>query len=502
VPRLHRLAGASVLAASLALSCGTARAASLIPLFDDQPIDRVQQLVPIGPSGSAIALNATSSIPGRKIGKSSYLVRQGVYLANGNGTGFRLAWAADEGDEIDNLTASGDGRLLAWTTPWQSFVMNMASGRVHEVGGISGDNIGGLIAEPHRIVVFPGDGGGAPRLLRPNGQARSVHHRGAGSMPTGSPTFVSSPDGTAVAGCATVHRGGRPVGGIRLGVFDPATSVLRRSRIGAGLGGTLSNRDPSCAVSDDGSTVASIGTGRRRAFLLARRHGRSVRVPVSHPTVHVASLSPDGRYALIGGGPDDESQFGTDRMAELSGTVSVVDLDTGDVARVRSLNRYSRNSKSGGRFIYGDRAVWSPDEQRVALAPASGGVLILRTTDAAPTFIRTPPPPVGYGFDGKLADPVTFTPDGTRLVFTIGDRSDDVTVVHPFVVPADGSAKPTYLLSASMRSFSSTVASPDGTRTWVLPSYTCHSTYPQPVLALAGGALWDGPFVASPDPFA
>ena len=97
---------------------------------------------------------------------------------------------------------------------------------------------------------------------------------------------------------------------------------------------------------------------------------------------------------------------------------------------------------------------------------------------------------------------MAFSAGGSQVVFTVADRSEEVTTQHPFMADIDGSSPPRYLFSRSMRSFSRTVTSADGSRTWVLPSYTCHTTYPQALLELTSGSLWDGPFTATPDPYA
>src|SRR4051812_41605239 len=91
------------------LAPAAARASVLVPLLDDQPVDRVQQAVPLGPSGTTLALNATSTEAGRKVGDHSYLIRQGIYLVGGDGGDFRLVWAAEQGEEISSLTATNDG---------------------------------------------------------------------------------------------------------------------------------------------------------------------------------------------------------------------------------------------------------------------------------------------------------------------------------------------------------------------------------------------------------
>lgn len=206
-------------------------------------------------------------------------------------------------------------------------------------------------------------------------------------------------------------------------------------------------------------------------------------------------MSPSGRYAVVGGGWSHGRGF-----LHLEQAIAVVDLDSGRVAAVSRLSSYAKRRRGVGG-VQG-AAVWSPDESRVALSPSSGGVMLIATASAVVRFVRTPSPPPGFLFSGRgaFARLVGFSPDGLRLIVTYDDRAGDITTQHPYAIPV-AAGGPSYLLTSSMRSFQAVVRSEDGATTWLLPSSTCSSVYPQPLLRLAAGALWDGPFQATASPF-
>jgi hypothetical protein len=337
----------------------------------------------------------------------------------------------------------------------------------------SGSVLRRVSTERHRLIGVPKDGDGA-------------------SLRVWREFFAVSGSGEQVGSCALIRRGRRSAG-VRLGLLDKATGTRRVYGIPARRARSLVGRDePTCAVSDGGTTVASVDGGT----LFAIRDGRQVKVKLPRSITQVGSVSPSGRYVLVGGG-----RYPARDYVQIDRAVAVVDLDSGRVASVSRLSRYAKR-RNGVGGVHG-RIAWSPDESRVALAPSLGGVMLVATASAAVRFVRSPSPPPGFLFAGRGAGAslIGFTPDGLRLIFTIGDRAGDITTQHPYALPV-ASGGPSYLLTGSMRSFQNVVRSADGATTWVLPSSTCSSVYPQPLLRLAGGALWDGPFVATESPFA
>jgi hypothetical protein len=304
--------------------------------------------------------------------------------------------------------------------------------------------------------------------------------------------FAVSGSGEQVGSCALIRRG-RRAAGVRLGLLDKAAGLRRvyafRARArGRGLG---RSEGPTCAVSDGGTTVAAVD-GK---VLFAVRDGRSMKLNLPRGITQVGSVSPSGRYVVVGGG-----RYPARDYVHLERAVSIVDLDTGHVAAVPRLSSYVKRVRGMGG-VQGAIA-WSPDESRVALAPGSGGVMLVATASGAVRFERTPSPPPGFLFSarGASARILGFTADGLQVIVTFGDRAGDITTDHPYAIPV-ASGGPRYLLTSSMRSFQEVVRSADGATTWLLPSSTCSSVYPQPLLRLADGALWDGPFVATEGPF-
>lgn len=505
----RRSTGRAVCAA-VALSAGavgTAHAAELEPLLDTSIVNRVHDLVPLNPNGATIALNATSREPGRQVGPGSYLARNGIYLADRDGSGLRVAWAAREGEAISHPTATPDGAHLAFVVgalAGDPQILDMATLRLRAVRGPDSSFVDGFLAGPRLLYATGLDGRALSVVDKTTAVLKPVRIAGPAG-PRGRPgIFTYSRSGTRAGLCGAL-RGGRPGAGLRLGLLDSdkglvrAIAADRRARSTTYTDANASN-ELTCAVSDDGSTVATLGTrgGATRLYVLRGGGVRVIRVP--HAAVHVAAISPSGRRVLIGGGSEEgENRYGKRRIVPVSRVIAAVDVDTGKVSPARDVQTYLKRRKGVTPTIDGGRAVWSSDEQHIGLAPSSGGVMVVDSATAAVRFTRSPLPPVGFAFSGPAAQPVAFSEDGNRLIFTVSDKSQDITVLHPFSIPIEGSARPTYLLTPSMRSYSQAVRSADGATTWVLPSSTCHSVYPQPLLRLSVGALWDGPLRTAPE---
>lgn len=482
VPGLRRSLPAAV-ALSLVTASG-ASAATVEPLLDTSVIDRLHQMVPLGPSGSTIAINAGSAENGKQVGPNQFLVRNGIYFAAADGTGLRRVFAAPEGEGLSKLRATGDGSRIIFMTEGLGAdlrVMDTATEKVKRVGGGLAQYGTVIVAGPDRFFAVD-----YARLRAISSTGRALRVPGAQR----SDTLAVSESETQVGTCGFVVRRGKAVA-LRLGVLDTTAGAVRTSR--TTIAPHRFGDGPSCAVSDGGATVAALG-GRH---VYARRAGKVRKVRVPAGITQVASVSPDGRYVLAGGGPDHSGRGFVDVQRKLA----IADLQTGRVATVRSLAPWVKRGGRGDVAAVQGRVAWAPDGSRVALTPTSGGVLIVGTADAAVRFVRSPAAPVGFRFREKQARVRGFTDDGTQVIFTINDATEDVTVDHPYAVGVGG-GMPRYLLSDSMRSFQDVVKAADGSTTWVLPSSTCHSVYPQTLLRLVGGSLWDGPFESTVDPFA
>ena len=471
-----------------------ASAATVEPLLDTSVVERLHQMVPLGPAGDRIAINGDSRERGRQVGANSFLTRNGIYFAAADGSGLRRVWGAEEGEGLRSLTATGDGSQITYVTEGlgsELFVMDTATERAARVrGGTVGWDTQ-LVAGQDRLFAVYGD---ATRLRRISASSHTflrVRKAGGAGTKVWREHFAVSGSGAQIGSCGLVQRRGKAVG-LQLGALDTTAEVLNVTR--AGIAARRLVDEPVCAVSDGGTTTAAVD----RRTLYARRDGAIVKVRLPAGLTSAVSVSPSGRFVVAGGG-----SFPDQRSTMIERKLAIVDLETRRVAAVEHLGRYVRRT-SGSRAlptgIQGPIA-WSPDETRVALTPTSGGVMLVDTASAAVRFVRSPAAPVGFRFWSRYARVTGFSADGSQLIFTLDDYSDDVTVDHPYAVGV-AAGSPRYLLSSSLRSFSQIVRSADGNRTWLLPSSTCHSVYPQTLLRLAGGALWDGPFEATENPFA
>jgi len=481
---------------------GAARGALLQPLLDTSVVNRVPELVPLGPAGERIAIVGTFSRYGRRVGPGSYLAQDGILLAARDGSGLHTVWRTEMGLAIEGgLTATGDGATLAWIGPrGQAYAMDTHSERVHAVHG-AGAPLDGFFAGPNRLYAMLDYGHAARWLDAGSSRLRPLRGQGAGAHAgVAALAYVVSRSRTQLASCGALLHRGRPAG-LRLGLLDPSSATMRYRSV-AHLAMVPGSSDQTCGVSDDGSTVATIGRAGDARYLLAMRGGRVVRIRVPRATAHVASLSPDGRLALVGGGADlPQDVEGLTRTVMLAGSVAIVDLDSGRVSPLALAHVAKPNPRWAGAQLSSDRAVWSADGQRLALGASAGALLVVNTATGRPTAIRRPRPPVGFAFERDSPPrPLAFSDDGRRVVFALFDKAGDITELHPYMAPVDGSAGATYLLTRSMASFQEVVRSADGRTAWVLPSSTCHTVYPQPLLLLAGGTLWDGPFEQPTDP--
>lgn len=481
-------------AAILLLPASVSHAAPVTPLLDTSLVDRVHELVPLGADGSRIAFVATEA--------GSKFLRNEVVIANADATGVRRV---DTGDDSSagstQLAATDDGRWIFWVSGGNAENAWLASTETAKRVRIKGyRHPEGSTFSPEQVVGAQSRffglflNGRVLRMLKPGStDFTTIPVRGGlpGTRVTAQ-AFRRSDHGDGIGSCANVQlASGRR--GVRLGLLDRQAAMVKVRVVSTGAMATNFNPrnsgvSPTCGVSDDGTTVATIiRRGPARHVLTALRAGRVVRVPVPATSTLVGSVSPDGRRVLVADSAFDDL---------LGVKLAVADLDTGKVVKLTNVGRYARRAAGAAAFLYGRRTLWSRDSAWLALAPASGGLLTAQSQEDMVRYRRPPEPPVGFAFSKPvLVTPQEFASEG-RLVFSYPDQSNDVTVFHPYVAAADGSGSAAYLLSRSMNSFEGIVRSRDGSAGWLLPSATCRSYFRYPLMRAQLDQLWASPFEA------
>ena len=487
-----------------------ARAAILTPLDPAVPV-RVNQLVPLGADGAQIALNAEDPQLGRQVSPGSYLVRDDIYLAGADGSGLRAAWTGPWGSANRALTATADGTLAAWINTMTAddngapLLISTLTGKTMHVRSTIGHPtyaVTGFIAGTSSLYATT-DTGDVWRIAA-DGRLGPVTSTGSGVRRRVRQTVVSSRSGARLGACAAIIRRGRQ-DGMRLGVFDPDAGAWRYAVLAPGSSSTTLSKyaqTVTCAVSDGSGTVATLARRGGRILLAALFAGqpRIVRVPAFAQIV--GAVSPTGRYVLIGsGGPFVPMSTGIRPALALGSRLAVVDLQSGRVAVVHGLHRHPGSHKETSYgFFDGADAVFSPDETHLGVGrPQTAGAFVIDTRTGAAAYVPLPPAPVGFQFAYGAMRPIGFSSDGARFAFAVYDKSEDLTLLHPYSVSIAG-GQASYMLSDSDDSFQSVVSSVDGARTWIVSSSTCHSAPRYGALSLTAGGLWDTPFTVPASP--
>lgn len=501
---LRVLAFASVLTLGGAASAG---AVQLQPLAQSVP-PRVHQLVPLGADGARLALNATDPENGKHVTGDEYLARDNIYLSNADGSDLRAVWRGVWGSSISGLTATGDGSWVGFINDHEgAYILSTVTGIGEHLHGTSQRPawaVTGFMSGPN--ALYATTDGGQVWKIGPTGDLEATGRVGHGfGRKAAYQQFALSPAGTRLGTCASL--GARVhARGFRLGYFDSTAGVFHWRVLAPRASSPLGdNTEATCGVADGANVVVTLGQLAGRSYAEALVDGRAVSVRVPDWAVHVGSVSPSGRYVLVGSAysqyDDVEAYVSLRGYVTLGERLAVVDLRTGRTVEVAGLKRYTNarlDAKSG--FVSGSDAVWSADETHVGVGGERAGAFVISTRTGRSSHVSVPVPPVGFSFGSRRIFPLGFSADGQRFAFALSDESEDITSLHPYSAPISGGPA-TYLLTGSDNSFQSVVTSADRARTWVVSSSTCHSEPRYAAFNLIAGGLWDDPFtVASPTP--
>ena len=471
------LAFASVLPLGAAASAG---AAQLQPLDQSVP-PRVHQLVPLGADGARLALNATDPKNGKHVTGDEYLARDNIYLSNADGSDLRAVWRGVWGSSISGLTATADGSWVGFINDHEgAYILSTVTGIGEHLHGTSQRPawaVTGFISGPD--ALYATTNGGQVWKIDPSGDLEATGRVGHGlGTKAAYQQFALSPAGTRLGACATLGARGH-ARGFRLGYFDSSSGLFHWRVLAPRASSPLADdTEATCGVADDANVVVTLEQHAGRSYAEALVDDRTVAVRVPDWAVHVGSVSPSGRYVLVGSAYsqyDVETYVGLRGYVTLGERLAVVDLQTGRTVEVTGLKRYTNarlDHKSG--FVSGSDAVWSADETHVGVGGERAGAFVISTRTGRSSHVSVPVPPVGFSFASRRIFPLGFSADGQRFAFALSDESEDITGLHPYAAPISG-GRATYLLSGSDNSFQSVVTSADRARTWVVSSSTCHS---------------------------
>ena len=495
----------SVCAGVLSLgAAGTAGAAELQPVAQSVP-PRVHQLVPLGADGARVALNATDPKNGAHVTGDEYLARDDIYLANADGTDLRAVWRGVWGSSISGLTASADGSWVGFINDHEgAYMLSTATGKGEHLHGTSQRPawaVTGFISGSD--ALYATTDGGQVWQINPSGDLEATGWVGQGlRRKVTQQRFALSPTETRLGACTVLRAHGHSEG-FRLGYLDTAAGVFRWRVLALRASPPLGAYDQAtCGVADDANVVVTLGRRAGKSYAEAVVGSRAVSVRVPAWAVHVGSVSPSGRYVLIGSAYtqyDVETYIGLRGYVLLGERLAIVDLQTGRTVQVSGLKPYTNarlDAKSG--FVSASDAVWSADETHLGIGSERAGAFVINTHTGRSRHVPVPAPPVGFSFGSRRVFPLGFSADGRRFAFALSDASEDITSLHPYSV-AIGGGPATYLLTPADNSFQNVVRSADGARTWVVSSSTCHSEPRYAAFNLIAGGVWDGPFtVAAP----
>jgi Tol biopolymer transport system component len=170
--------------------------------------------------------------------------------------------------------------------------------------------------------------------------------------------------------------------------------------------------------------VIDVGTGDTRA-VTATRDGRT--------SFASPRWSPDGRSILL-----EIDRYSSARQDVMTGSaIAVVKVDGGGSAEPRLITRYED---------FGSHPDWSADSRRIVFgsydvdAFATGGkgpsnLFLVGPEGGVPTAVTD------YRLGGSRAGQASWTPDGTRIIFTKIDPSDEfggLGARHPAFINIDG----------------------------------------------------------------
>jgi hypothetical protein len=453
--------------------------------INDSVVDRVGKVVALDPSGSQIAFSATS-VDGGYLGDS-------LWVADGDGSNMRRIGGSDAG--IYSLTASGDDQWLAYQAPGfiteqgvpvdsaRIGIVNVATGVLTHISFRRSDQVNAITAGPSSFYATR-ERGVAYRLDPAAGTAEPVRLVGAGaSTPANAQMWMTSEDREKVGFCSggNVKKARRT-----LGILDPVADVVRTTS--ASLRGV-----GSCQVSDDGSSVATVGVRGKRAQLLVLRNGKRSMIPIGAKMRMVVALSPSGRYAVVRSGNPVE--------VPSSGRAALVDIKRRRLIPLRGVDGLTAYSSAPDTVSA--VAAWSHDERKVVLVASSwrgrgrpgsfaaARLVTVSTRSGAAHALARLTAPRGMPFDGTPV-PQSFTDDGRGVGVTVS-TSSQITDAVPYRVPLNGH-RAELLFTSSVRSFGVLTRSPDKSRAWIAAGWTCHSSYRYPLMSIAGQDPWGSPW--------
>jgi hypothetical protein len=484
-----RLFWFATLGIALAITIPSAAGASTVTPINDSIVTRVGTVLPLDASGSQIAFSATST-DGGYLGDS-------IWVANGDGSNMRRVAGSDAG--VSDLTESGDHEWLAYQAPGfitdqgvpvdsaRVGVVNVSTGALSHISFRGLDQTDAIVAGPSWFYATK-ERGPAIRLDPGSGQGEPVPLVGGGaSTPGGAQAWTSSEDREQVGFCSAGK-----VKNVRrtLGILDTAAGVVRTTR--AALRGWSG-----CQVSNDGSTIATVGFRGKTPRLFVFRHATTSLIPIGAKMRMVVALSPSGRYAVVQSGNPVEAGAGGSSGAR----VAIVDLNSRHLVRLRGVDGTS--GYVGANSNLTAATAWSHDERKVVIVAASwrkhgragssaaARLVVVSTGTGAAHALARPVAPRGIRFDGAPV-PQAFTDDGRGVGVTVPTTSHTTDAV-PYRVPLKG-RRATLLFSSSVRSFGSLARSPDKSRAWIAAGWTCRSSYRYPMMSIAGHDPWGSPW--------
>lgn len=483
--------GAAALVAGVALV--SAAGAVTVKPIDASIVDSVDQVVPLSADGSEIAFSATRP--------TSRYLSDSIYVANADGSDMRRVGVLNGRFDVGifGLTASGDDQWLAYKSggtyasdsgaeivgrPHAVGIVNVTSGALRRVRFSNAADTDAILAGRTWFYAIP-ENGAAVRINAQTGSVRNVPRVGSGaSVRPPYQAWNPSEDRQEAGFCSAT---GLSIARLTVGLLDRAAGVIRTATAHLRPAG-------GCQVSDDGSTVATVGLAHKTSRILVLRRRRTRVVTVGHGLTDVMALSPSGRYALLGSG---------DPSINTNGKVALVDLDREQVHIMRgaaSLGSYMHND------YYTAVAAWSSDEKSAVAVSThwkkltrgngstlAGRLIAVSTQTGATHFLARLVAPAGTPFDGTPV-PQAFTDDGQAVGVTVSTTSQTTDAV-PYRVPLNGTAA-TLLFSSSVRSYGSVARSPDKSHAWISAGYTCSHRYRFPLMSLTSEDPWASPWRA------
>lgn len=453
----------STLTVALGMSV-PASASPVVPLIHSSEVDRVTSVAPLGPSGSSLAVYGQT--PGTFDEDGEYEGgRMGLWTLPGDGGPLRLVLYLSGPtrtlDKDTDIVASGDGSWIAWTAGSNSstvHVVNVATGekRTLRVRGGNAESlspVGGdrfYVNGSRGMYVFAASGGEPARVptVGPTHKGHPQHY----ALDT-----TPSANGQHFATCGLDRKLGRSsedktISAV-LGQLDHETGDMRTRTIARQRGSEGGGHSPrGCAVSDDGSTAVTAHVRRGKDELVVLRDGSisRVRLPVIGT---VRSISPNGRYVLVQPEPNERGK---------ARDLLIVNVGSERVRRISNV-RLTDDGGSG-------HVLWTPDSRGLVVEShtTKQSIWSIRPFSGAKVRLR-------MASQGSWARLLRLSHDGSRVVFGTPVEDSELTTEAVQSVQLDGSGA-VRLSNASVRSFGVVASTADGSRAWLVSSWTCSQT--------------------------